>query len=367
MRVPFLDVAAAQLELRPELDDAYRRVMDSGWYVLGEELCAFEREFAALCGATHAVGVGNGLDALELGLRACGVGPGDEVIVPALTFIATWLAVERSGATVVPVDVEPATLTIDPSAVAAAISARTAAIVPVYLYGRPAEMDALRALADRHGLLLLVDAAQAHGAAYHGRAASSLGDVAGFSFYPGKNLGGIGDGGALTTGDAVVAGRVRVLRNYGSVAKYQHTELGVNSRLDELQAAFLRVKLRALPRWNRRRTSIADTYGAALADVPDLALPPAASPGTECVWHLYCVRHPRRDALMAHLARRGVDTLVHYPVPPHRSRAFAALGREAGEFPVAEHAAGTLLSLPIGPHLDDRGVAAVVDAVRAFT
>jgi dTDP-3-amino-3,4,6-trideoxy-alpha-D-glucose transaminase len=364
--VPFLDVAAAARELRAELDAAYARVMDSGRYILGEEVEAFERELAAVAGTAHAVGTGNGLDALEIALRACGVQPGDEVIVPAHTFVATWLAVTRCGATVVPVDVEERSLLIDPVAAAAAAGPRTAAIVTVDLYGRPVDPAPFLAVAERHGAILVEDAAQAHGASLDGRPAGSLGHAAAFSFYPAKNLGAYGDAGALTSGDAAVAERARRLRNYGSTERYVHDDVGANSRLDPLQAAFLRVKLAALARWNTRRAEIAAAYLEALGDVPELVLPEPASEGVVPSWHLFCVRHPRRDALQEHLRERGVETLIHYPVPPHRSGAYAALGWPDGAFPVAEAACATLLSLPMGPHLGDAGVAQVIEAVRAF-
>ena len=367
MTVPFLDVGAGYRELRDELDRAYARVMESGRYIGGEEVEAFEREFAASCGARRAVGVGNGLDALTIALRARDIGPGDEVIVPAHTFIATWLAVARVGATIVPVDVAPETLLLDVQAAGAALTPRTAAIVPVHLYGAPADMSALAAMTTGHGLLLLGDAAQAHGARQGDRNVGALGDVAAFSFYPAKNAGAFGDAGALTTDDDSLATRARGLRNYGSSGPYRFAEPGLNSRLDPLQAAFLRVKLAALNRWNERRRAVADTYLTELRDVPDLILPPAPRTGAEPVWHLFCVRHPRRDALAEHLARMGIGTQIHYPEPPHRSAAFADLGFRAGSFPVTETAAGTLLSLPIGPHLAEADVQAVVDAVHAFS
>jgi dTDP-4-amino-4,6-dideoxygalactose transaminase len=366
VRVPFLDVAAGYRELREQVDAAYARVMDSGRYVLGGEVEAFEREFALMCEARHAIGVGNGLDALTIALRAHEIGPGDEVIVPAHTFIATWLSVASCGASVVPVDVDPLTLLIDPEAAAAAVSERTAAVVPVHLYGRPADMDAIGTLAELHRVLIVEDAAQAHGARFADRAVGSLGHAAAFSFYPAKNLGAFGDAGALTTDDDAIALRARRLRNYGSGTRYVHEEAGVNSRLDPLQAAFLRVKLSALDRWNARRVSVAETYLASLADVPELTLPAAADATVRPVWHLFCVRHPRRDELVKHLESRGVETLVHYPVPPHLSEAFADLAMRAGSFPVTEAAADSLISLPIGPHLDDADVEVVVEAVRSF-
>jgi dTDP-3-amino-3,4,6-trideoxy-alpha-D-glucose transaminase len=364
--VPFLDVAAGYRELRDDLDAAYARVMDSGRYVLGEELEAFESELARACETDHAIGVGNGLDALSIALRAHGVGPGDEVIVPAHTFIATWLAVAACGAEVVPVDVERATLLMDPEAAAAAVTARTAAIVPVHLFGRPADMSAIGALAERRGMLVVEDAAQAHGARFRDRPAGSLGDSAAFSFYPAKNLGAFGDGGAVTTADSAVAARTRRLRNYGSNDRYVHEELGVNSRLDPLQAAFLRVKLGVLEDWNARRAAVAELYLDGLADIPELTLPPPGDHSTRSAWHLFCVRHARRDELMEHLSQHGVETFVHYPVPPHLSGAFAHLGLTQGSFPVCEDAAATLLSLPIGPHLDRASTGAVIEAVRDF-
>jgi len=364
--VSFLDVGASYRELREQIDAAYARVMSSGRYVGGEEVEAFEREFAAFCGTRQAIGVGNGLDALTIALRARGIGAGDEVIVPAHTFIATWLAVARVGATIVPVDADPQTLLIDVQAVGDAVTPRTAAIIPVHLYGAPVDMDAVATIAAQRGILLLGDAAQAHGARLGARDVGALGDVAAFSFYPAKNAGAFGDAGALTTDDSSLAARARGLRNYGASAPYRFAEPGLNSRLDPLQAAFLRVKLAALSRWNERRRAIAHTYRTQLRAVPDLILPPAAPPGTQPVWHLFCVRHHRRDGLADHLARSGVATQIHYPQPPHRSEAFADLGFAPGSFPVTEAAADTLLSLPIGPHLDDAAVQAVVEAVQTF-
>ena len=363
MNVPFLDVRAAQDEVRAELDDAWRRVRDSGWYVLGAEVEAFEREWAAYCGARWCVGVGNGLDALELALRALDVGPGHEVIVPSNTYIATWLAITHAGAVVVPVEPDAATANIDPARVDDAITPRSRAILAVHLYGRTADATALRDVARRRGLALLEDAAQAHGARHAGRRAGALGDVAGWSFYPTKNLGALGDAGAVTTDDEAVADRVRVLRNYGSRRKYENEARGVNSRLDPLQAAFLRAKLRRLDDWTTRRRAVARRYAEALADTPDLLLPP---PDDEACWHLYVVRHPRRDALRAHLLARGVETLVHYPIAPHRSGAYADAGFAPDAFPIARALADTVLSLPMGPHLSTEQQQRVVDAMRSF-
>ena len=366
MNVPYLDVRAAHIELRDELASAYARVMDSGRYILGEELERFEHEFAAFCGTAHAIGVGNGLDALTIALRASGIGSGDEVIVPAHTFIATWLAVVECGARVVAVDVDPDTMLLDPRAAAAACTRRTAAIVPVHLYGHPVDPAPFDELARRQGLRIIGDAAQAHGAEVAGRPVGGWGNAATFSFYPSKNLGAIGDGGALTTDDDAFAIRARRLRNYGSVTKYEFAELGVNSRLDPLQAAFLHVKLRVLRDWNTRRARIAARYLRELAGLPGLVLPSPLAPGAVHAWHTFCVRHPLRDGLRAHLESCGVQTEVHYATPPHRTAAFAHLAMGPGSFPVAEAIAESALSLPMGPHLDGDSVSLVIDSVRAF-
>jgi dTDP-4-amino-4,6-dideoxygalactose transaminase len=363
--IPFLDMKAPYQELKGDLDAAWHRVMESGWYVMGRELEAFEAEFAAFTGTAQAIGVANGLDALHLVLRAAGVGPGDEVIVPSHTFIATWLAVSQAGAVPVPVETDPATYTLDPVRIAAAISPRTKAIMPVHLYGLPADMEAINAVARQHGLKVVEDAAQSQGALCRGRPCGSLGDAAGTSFYPGKNLGCLGDGGAVTTSDPAIAKKVRMLRNYGSVVKYQHEEAGFNSRLDELQAALLRVKLARLAEWNARRRKIAAIYLQGLAGIPELVLP-VVPDWAEPVWHLFVVRHPRRDALQKHLASRGIGTLIHYPVPPHLSGAYAGLGFEKGSLPIAETTAATVLSLPIGPHLVGDEAERVIGAVREF-
>jgi dTDP-3-amino-3,4,6-trideoxy-alpha-D-glucose transaminase len=353
--VPFLDLEAGYRELQPSLDAAALRVLGSGRYVLGDEVEAFEQAWAAFCGVRHAVGVGNGLDALTLALRALGVGPGDEVVVPAHTFIATWLAVTALGA--VPVGVDPDdTGNIDVERVADAIGPRTRAIVAVHLYGRPVDVDALAGL----GVPVVEDAAQAHGAVLGGRRAGSLGRIAAFSFYPGKNLGAMGDAGAVTTDDPELAERVRLLRNYGSRRRYVHEVAGGNSRLDPLQAALLGVKLAHLEAWNARRAVHAAAYLAALD--PDLVgLPAADGDGATSSWHLFVVRHPDREALRRHLAEHGVETLVHYPVPPHRSPAYAT----GAHHPGADAWASTVLSLPLGPHLTDAQREHVVAAVQA--
>jgi dTDP-4-amino-4,6-dideoxygalactose transaminase len=365
MKVPFLDVGATYRELQAELDAAYRRVMAAGWYILGEEVERFEAEWAAYCGTKHCVGVANGLDALHLVLRAWGIGPGDEVIVPSNTYIATWLAVSHAGATPVPVEPDERTYNIDPARIEAAITARTRAIIPVHLYGQPADMDPIIEIALGHGLKVLEDGAQAHGARYKGRHCGGLGDAAGWSFYPGKNLGAFGDGGAITTNNNELADRVRVLRNYGSRIKYLNEVKGFNSRLDPLQAAFLRVKLGHLDEWNARRSEVATYYLEAFGKVPGLVLPAVPSWADPC-WHLFVVRHTRRDDLQSALARQGIGAMIHYPIPPHLCDAYADLAVAPGTLPTAEILAATVLSLPIGPHLRRDSVGAVVDTLGAW-
>jgi dTDP-4-amino-4,6-dideoxygalactose transaminase len=365
MKIPFLDLKAPHAELREELEAASRRVLESGWFIMGPECEAFEAEFAAYCGARHCVGVGNGLEALHLILRAMGVGPGDEVIVPSNTYIATWLAVSYAGATPVPVEPDGRTHNLDPARVEEAVTPRTKAIMPVHLYGQPADMDAIGEIAARKGLRVVEDAAQAHGALYKGRRAGSLADAAGFSFYPGKNLGALGDAGAVVTDDADLADRVRVLRNYGSRVKYEHESRGYNSRLDELQAALLRAKLPRLNEWNARRRRVAESYSQQLEGVAGLTLP-VVPEWAEAVWHLFVVRTPERARLQAHLAEAGVGTLIHYPKPPHMQTAYADAGHGAGDFPVAERLSEQVLSLPMGPHLSDDSVEYVVSKLSSF-
>jgi dTDP-3-amino-3,4,6-trideoxy-alpha-D-glucose transaminase len=365
MKVPFLDLKPAYRELQAELDAAWRRVMDSGWYILGEEVEAFEREFAAYCRMTHCVGVGNGLDALILILRGYGIGPESEVIVPANTYIATWLAVSYVGATPVPVEPDSRTHNLDPGLIKAAITPRTRAIIPVHLYGQPAEMEAICDIGHRHELKVIEDAAQGHGAAYRGKRVGNLGDAAAFSFYPTKNLGAFGDAGAVVTKDDALAERIRILRNYGSRAKYYNEVKGVNSRLDPLQAALLRVKLQHLDEWNARRRKVAQQYLEALSQCSNLILPGVAK-SAEPIWHQFVLRHPLRDELQEYLKESGVGTLVHYPVPPHLSGAYADGGGKRGDFPVTEKLADTVLSIPIGPHLSNDEVAFVIRALQAF-
>ena len=365
--IPYLDMKPVYDELKPELDAAWERVMRSGWFVLGKEVEAFEGEYAAYCGSKHCVGLGNGLEALELVLRAWDIGAGDEVITPSNTYIATWLAITAVGATVVPVEPTPNGPNIDPDRIAAAITPRTKAIMPVHLYGEPADMDAINALAIKHGLKVVEDVAQAQGSKVRGRRAGSLGDAGAHSFFPTKNIGAAGDGGTVTTDDAKLADRLRVLRNYGSRVRYVNLERGVNSRLDELQAAILRVKLAKLDDWNDRRRKVAARYHDKLAGIPGLGLPRAPQ-WAEPVWHLYVVRvldgAGRREELQKALEKAGIGSLIHYPIPPHLQQAYADLGLKKGAYPLAEELAAAVLSLPMGPHLPLEAVDEVAATVR---
>lgn len=363
-QVPFLDLAAINARFSSEFDSAFRRVLNRGQWVLGPEVEAFEREFAAYCGCKHAIGVANGMQALELVMRAWQIGPGDEVIVPANTFIATWLAVTAVGATVVPIDPDEATHNIDAQRIASAITARTRAVILVHLYGRPAPLDGVRELAQRHGLRILEDAAQAQGAEWRGARAGSLGDAAAFSFYPAKNLGALGDGGAITTNDASLDEALRKLRNYGGLRRYEHQTLGCNSRLDEIQAAMLRVKLPRLDADNALRAVIANRYSRELCGVPSLHLPVADPGHGQSVWHLYVVRHPQRDRIAQSLAQLGINTHVHYPCPPYRQQAYAGMAHLANALPVTERLHREVLSLPIGPTMSDAAVSRVVAGLR---
>ena len=361
--IPFLDVGAAYRELKAEIDVAIRRVLDAGWYILGPEVEAFEAEWATYCDTNYAVGVANGLDALTLALRALEVGPGDEVIVPSHTYIATWLAVTAVGARPVPVEPDPTTFNIDPGLVENAITPATKVLLPVHLYGQPANLDPILALASRYGLNVVEDAAQAHGARYKDRRVGGHGDVACWSFFPGKNLGAVGDAGAITTNRADIADRVRVLRNYGSREKYNNEIPGVNSRLDPVQAAVLRTKLRYLDAWTDRRRATAAAYTRGLEET-GLILP-SETDWAEPVWHLYVVRSVVRDQLQARLATAGVGTLIHYPVPPHMQRAYRNLGFSERDLPLAKRLSDEVLSLPMGPQLSTNDVDLVIDAVRS--
>lgn len=356
MKIPFLDLRAAYLELKPEIDLAVSRVLDSGWYILGEEVEAFESEWAAFCEAKYAVGIANGLDALHLALRALDVGPGDEVIVPSNTYIATWLAVSQCGATPVPVEPDHATYNINPALIEAAITPRTKVILPVHLYGQPADMDTILAIARKHNLRVLEDAAQAHGARYKGKRIGAHGDVVAWSFYPGKNFGALGDGGAITSNDPQIADRIRVLGNYGSRVKYLNEVQGYNSRLDPIQAAALRVKLKYLDEWNTRRKSLAAEYLQALSGASEITLP-VVPEFADPVWHLFVIRHADREALQKQMNDAGIGSVIHYPIPPHLQTAYTDLGYQSGQFPMAEIMAKQVLSLPIGPHLPAQNIA----------
>jgi dTDP-4-amino-4,6-dideoxygalactose transaminase len=362
--IPFLSLHDSIAEMRGELDAAYARVVTRGQFILGEELAAFEQEFAAFCGVEHAVGVGTGLDALTLILRALDIGAGDEVIVPAHTFVATWLAVSAVGARPVPVEPDPDTFNIDVEGVEPAITSRTAAIMPVHLYGQCADMGRLADLAERHGLPVVPDAAQAVGATFLSERAGIVGRAAGFSFYPSKNLGAFGDGGAIVTNDGELAERVRKLRNYGSTVKDRHDIQGSNSRLDELQAAFLRCRLARLPQWNARRSRLATRYLDRLATEPRIVLPrvpPYAGP----VWHLFTIRvtNGRRDALERYLGEAGVSTRIYYPTPPHLTPAYRSEREGFPALPVAERLSKDILSLPLHAHLTDADVDRVCDLI----
>lgn len=361
MTVDFFPMRQMLEAERRQLIDAFGQVLASGRLILGDAVQAFEREFAAYCGVRHCVGVGNGLDALAITLRAQGVKPGDEVIVPGHTFIASWLAVAQVGAVPVGADVNPLSRNLDPASVAAAVTPRTVAVMPVHLYGNPAAMDEINALAARHGLFVLEDAAQAHGARYRGRRTGSLGQAAGFSFYPTKNLGALGDGGAIVTDDAGLAERARRYRNYGSSDKYVHETAGGNSRLDEVQAAVLRLRLARLDDDNARRRAIAAAYADRLAGIDGLELPRTGNE-EEPVYHLYVVRTRRRDVLAAGLQARGIGTMVHYPRPPHLQPPFADTRRMP--LPVTEALAEEVLSLPMWPGLTEHQIDRVAAAVR---
>jgi dTDP-4-amino-4,6-dideoxygalactose transaminase len=365
MTVPFLDLGVAYHELQAELESAILASLRSGWYVGGSDVEAFERDFAAFTETEHCVGVANGLEALHLALVAMGVGAGDEVIVPSNTYIATWLAVSECGAIPVPVEPVESTYTLDPGRIEAAITSRTKVILPVHLYGQPADMDPILAIAKKYGLCVLEDAAQAHGARYKGRRIGGHGDAVAWSFYPGKNLGALGDAGAVTTNSLEIADRIRVLRNYGSRVKYVNEVKGFNSRLDPVQAVALRVKLKYLDEWNARRSAIAARYTEELADT-GLVLPRVPE-WAEPIWHIYAVQHPKRNEIQKSLQAAGIGTLIHYPIPPHMQEAYRGEGYTAGRFPIAENLANRVLSLPIGPQLDAASVTAVIAALKVAT
>ena len=366
--IPFNELLGQYLEIRIEIDDAVQRVLDSGWYILGKEVAAFEEEFAAYCGAVACVGVNSGTDALHLALRACDIGPGDEVITVSHTAVATVAAIHLAGATPVLVDVDPITYTLDPAKLAAAITPRTRAVIPVHLYGHPADMDPILAIARRHGLRVIEDCAQAHGARYHGQAVGTLGDIGCFSFYPTKNLGALGDGGAVISRDAGLAARVRLLREYGWTpqARYISQAQGMNSRLDELQAAILRVKLRHLDEWNDRRRALAGQY---VRSLPPSANQPVEQPDCTHVYHLYVVRVANRDQVRARLQAAGVGTAIHYPAPVHCQPAYASAGQSGAtvchDLAQTDRLAGEILSLPMYPTLTAEQTQRVAEALTA--
>jgi len=360
--IPFLELGASYRELKPEIDAAVSRVLESGWYILGPEVEAFEAEWAAYCDAKHAVGLANGLDALTLALRALDIGPGDEVIVPSNTYIATWLAVSGVGATPVPVEPDQATHNIDPARIEAAITSRTRALLPVHLYGQPADMDLILDIAKRHGLRVIEDAAQAHGARYKGQRIGAHGDIVCWSFYPGKNLGALGDAGAITTDDTALAERVALVRNYGSRQKYVNEEAGLNSRLDPIQAAVLRVKLEVLDEWTERRRAVATAYTVGMAQ-SDVILPHVPD-WAEPAWHLYVVRTYDREALQDRMTEAGIGTLIHYPIPPHMQKAYTDMEIMPEALPMARDLASEVLSLPMGPQLSLDQVQNIVNALK---
>ncbi len=365
MDVQFLDLQSTYLEIKAEIDEAIQRVLRSGWYILGAEVESFETEWATFCEANECVGVANGLDALILALRSLNIGPGDEVIVPSNTYIATWLAVSSIGAKPIPVEPNPTTYNIDPERIAASITSRTRAILVVHLYGQAVDLDAIIRLARNNGLKVIEDAAQAHGARYKGKRIGSYSDIVCWSFYPGKNLGAFGDGGAITTNSSLLADRIRVLRNYGSRTKYINETRGVNSRLDPIQAAVLRVKLRYLEEWNARRSRIAEFYRLGLSS-SNLELPYVPQ-WSDPAWHLYVVKLANRDSVQKSLKLAGIGTLIHYPIPPHMQMAYRDLGYFETSFPIAKSIAERILSLPIGPHLTIEEARFVVEVLHKAT
>ncbi len=364
MKIPFLNLRASYLELKSEIDKAMLSVMDSGQYILGSEVEDFEKQWANYCDAKFAVGLSSGLDALTLALRAIDVGPSDEVIVPSNTYIATWMAVSAVGAKLVPVEPDPKTNNINTSIIEKAITSKTKVILPVHLYGQPANMDPIIKIANQNEIKIIEDAAQAHGALYKGRRIGGHGDIVCWSFYPGKNLGAFGDAGAITTNDSKLAKRITLLRNYGSKKKYFNDEIGSNSRLDPLQAALLSVKLKHLNSWNKRRKIIANTYSEKLAGY-NLILPQVPN-WADPVWHLYVVRSSNRDKLHKHLLDCGIETIIHYPISPHMQVAYKSLGISLDSLPIARNLAKEVLSLPIGPHLNDKELSYIIEKISKF-
>jgi dTDP-4-amino-4,6-dideoxygalactose transaminase len=366
MKVPFLDLKMTYQELADEIDSAMKHVLEGGWYILGENVRRFEKEFAAYCGSRYCVGVGSGMDALELLLKAHKIGPGDEVLVPANTYIATALAVSNVGA--IPVLVEPDTKTcnMDPSKIEAVITSKTRAVMAVHLYGQTSEMTRIQKICWKHNLKLFEDAAQAHGAMHYGNKAGSLGDGAGFSFYPGKNLGAFGDGGAVVTDEREVAEYIRMARNYGSEKKYYNAIKGRNSRLDELQATILSIKLRHLDQWNRRRAEVAKIYLEGLEAREEALVLPHVGEGNLHIWHLFTVRSNARDRLRNHLEKNGIETLIHYPLPLYSQAAYKDLNHLRDNYPISNAIADQIVSLPMGPHLSKEAAEYVCETVNSF-
>lgn len=361
MKIKFLDLKETYLELQDELNQAYQRVMTSGRYLLGEELQGFEKEFADYCQAKYCVGVGSGLDALHFILKAINIGNNDEVIVPANTYIATWLAVSYTGAKPIPVEADEDTYNINPDSIEQAITEKTKAIIAVHLYGQSADMDKINSIALKYNLKVIEDCAQAHGAKYKNKRVGSLGDAGGFSFYPGKNLGAFSDGGAVVTNNPEIAHRVKLLRNYGSEKKYFNEIKGFNSRLDEMQSAFLRIKLRYLDNWNNRRKNIANYYLENLKQLNNIKLPVILNYNNPA-WHLFVIRNEKRDYLQQQLNKSGIDTIIHYPIPPHLSSAYQQEYQEYN-FPLTEKIAQEIISLPISPHLSQKELEIITQTI----
>ena len=360
----FFDLRSVNDASKSELTAAFNRVLESGWYVLGNEVNRFESEFANFCEVENCVGVGNCLDALQFILQGLGIGDGDEVIVPSNTYIATWLAVSNVGAIPVPVEPRIETYNIDPSRIQDSITSRTKAIIVVHLYGQPCDMDAVNEIGEKFGLKVIEDSAQAHGARYKGRRVGGLGNASGFSFYPSKNLGALGDGGAVTTNNPALANKINLLRNYGSKTKYQNEVKGFNSRLDELQAAFLIEKLKVLDLQNEQRRKIASIYLERLAFLEEITLP-VIPDWAETVWHQFVIRHQKRDDLINKLSKAGIGTMIHYPIPPHLQLAYKEMGKKKGDYPISELIHKEVLSLPITPGISLLEIESVIDALKA--
>jgi len=365
MKVPFVSFSEVNKQIKPEITNAFEAFFDNAWYVLGEKVKTFEKEYAEYNNVSNCIGVSNGLDALHIALRALGIGEGDEVIVPSNTYIATVLAISYVCATPVFVEPDINTYNIDPNKIEAAITTRTKAIMPVHLYGQACEMDAIMTIAEKYKLYVIEDNAQSQGAYYNGKITGSFGDINGTSFYPGKNLGALGDAGAVTTNNEALARKASMLRNYGSEKKYYNEAIGYNMRLDECQAAFLSVKLKYLSEWTQQRQTIAEWYDEELQNIDNIILPVTAKGATH-VFHLYVIRTEKRDALQKHLSDNGIGTLIHYPIPPHLQEAYIKLGLKKGDFPIAEEIANSCLSLPMWPGLSREGVNLVATTINSF-